>query len=221
MDPSLEDTLTSDPSTWVGSSLVSVRQITPSGLRLMFDVSQEMKTIVRLVGGDDRLKHKILANVFYEASTRTSCSFQSAMLRLGGRVVCIDQLNSSVKKGETLGDTIRCLENYADVTVLRHPIIGSAAEASTYAEKPVLNAGDGTGEHPTQALLDCFTIQDEFSGKGGISNKTVVLLGDLKHGRTVHSLAKLLARSKIPGVTLRYCSPDSLRMPEDVKREVA
>ena len=187
----------------------------------MFDVSQEMKTIVRLVGGDERLKHKILANVFYEASTRTSCSFQSAMLRLGGRVVCIDQLNSSVKKGETLGDTIRCLENYADVTVLRHPIIGSAAEASTYAEKPVLNAGDGTGEHPTQALLDCFTIQDEFSGRGGgIEGKTVVLLGDLKHGRTVHSLAKLLARSEIPGVKLRYCSPESLKMPEDVKAEV-
>eukprot|EP00520_Triparma_pacifica_P019160 CAMPEP_0118656936 /NCGR_PEP_ID=MMETSP0785-20121206/13744_1 /TAXON_ID=91992 /ORGANISM="Bolidomonas pacifica, Strain CCMP 1866" /LENGTH=330 /DNA_ID=CAMNT_0006549807 /DNA_START=10 /DNA_END=1001 /DNA_ORIENTATION=- len=217
----MADTLTSDPSTWTGSSLVSVKQITPSGLQLLLDVSLEMKTIVRLVGGDERLKHKILANVFYEASTRTSCSFQSAMLRLGGRVVCIDQLNSSVKKGETLGDTIRCLENYADVTVLRHPVIGSAAEASTYAEKPVLNAGDGTGEHPTQALLDIFTITDEFRTSSGLLNKTVVLLGDLKHGRTVHSLAKLIARSGTAGVELRYCSPPSLRMPEDVKEEVS
>ncbi|GMH50869.1 hypothetical protein TL16_g00890 [Triparma laevis f. inornata] len=143
------------------------------------------------------------------------------MLRLGGKVVCVNESSSSVKKGETLGDTIRCLECYADVTVLRHPVKGSAAEAASATQKPVLNAGDGVGEHPSQALLDTFTIEDEFSSTGGLQNKIVVLLGDLKHGRTVHSLAKLIARSGISGVTLRYCSPDILRMPEDVKEEVA
>mmetsp|Transcript_3631 Transcript_3631/g.6873 ORF Transcript_3631/g.6873 Transcript_3631/m.6873 type:complete len:326 (+) Transcript_3631:38-1015(+) len=215
-----ENSLTSDPTTWKGSNFVSVKQLTPSGLQLLFSVSRSMKSLVRTSGGDARLSPHVLANVFYEASTRTSCSFQAAMLRLGGKVLCVNESSSSVKKGETLGDTIRCLECYADVTVLRHPVKGSAAEAAGATVKPVINAGDGVGEHPSQALLDTFTIEDEFSETGGLKGKTVVLLGDLKHGRTVHSLAKLIARSGIDGVTLRYCSPDILRMPEDVKEEV-
>mmetsp|Transcript_15184 Transcript_15184/g.30240 ORF Transcript_15184/g.30240 Transcript_15184/m.30240 type:complete len:325 (-) Transcript_15184:18-992(-) len=216
-----ENGLTADPATWVGNNFISVKQLTPEGLQLLFSVAKEMKALVRASGGDDRLKHKVLANVFYEASTRTSCSFQAAMLRLGGSVVCVNESSSSVKKGETLGDTIRCLECYADVTVLRHPVKGSALEAVEATSKPVLSAGDGVGEHPSQALLDTFTIDDEFSDSGGMEGKTVVLLGDLKHGRTVHSLAKLLARSGVAGISLRYCSPDVLRMPDDVKEEVA
>ena len=198
-----------------------MKQLTPKGLRLLLDLASEMKSIVRTNGGDDRLKHKVLSNVFYEASTRTSCSFQTAMLRLGGTVVCVNESSSSVKKGETLQDTIKCLECYSDLIVLRHPVVGSAQIAATASTKPVLSAGDGVGEHPSQALLDIFTIEDEFKEHGGLKGKTVVLLGDLKHGRTVHSLAKLIARSGIDNVTLRYCSPDMLAMPEEVKAEVS
>lgn len=221
---SLVDTLTSDPSTWKDASLLSVRQITPSGLSLLLRVSEQMKDLVRNKGGDDRLAHRVLATVFYEASTRTTSSFQAAMLRLGGRVIHVDgQGNSSAKKGETLFDTIRCLECYADATVLRHPITGIVGQVAANATKPILNAGDGTGEHPTQALFDLFTICDELNYTIDDSSSeplTVVLLGDLKHGRTVHSLAKLLARSRIK-ITLRYCCPDSLQMPPSVQEYVS
>ena len=193
-----------------------------------------MRNLVRTSGGDNRLSHKILATVFYEASTRTSCSFQSAMLRLGGNVIHVDGSaggNSSAgKKGETLSDTIRCLQCYTDVAVLRHPILGSVKEAILGQDgkgKPILNAGDGVGEHPTQALLDLFTIHDELgllstaeTGDSSLEQKNlvIVLLGDLKHGRTVHSLAKLLARSGMKQrITLRYCSPSSLKMPQYVQ----
>ncbi len=220
MSAAPEDSLTGQPSTWKGSNLVSVKQVTPEGLRMLLKVSSKMKDLVATSGGDDRLKGRVLANVFLEPSTRTSCSFQAAMCRLGGSVVCVDSSGSSVKKGETLGDTIRCLECYSDVTVLRHPLKGSALEAAEAAVKPVLNAGDGVGEHPTQALLDIFTMEDEMLERGGLKGKTVVLLGDLKHGRTVHSLAKLIARSGIEDVKLRYCAPEVLKMPDDVKAEV-
>jgi carbamoyl-phosphate synthase/aspartate carbamoyltransferase/dihydroorotase len=186
-----------------------------------------MKTLVRTQGGDDRLAHYVLATVFYEASTRTSCSFQAAMQRLGGSIIHVDgKGNSSAsKKGETLSDTIRCLECYVDATVLRHPVTGSVGEVVETVTKPVLNAGDGTGEHPTQALLDLFTICDELNYKLDDTKQqqeplTVVLLGDLKHGRTVHSLAKLLARSSMP-VKLRYCSPESLPMPDYIQDYVS
>lgn len=215
------NSLTESSASWLGSSLVSVRQLSPGGLRLLLSVSSEMKQLVRLHGGDARLQHRVLSNVFYEASTRTSCSFQAAMLRLGGRVVCVDAAHSSAKKGETLADTLRCLECYADVSVLRHPVTGAVGEAAGATVKPVLSAGDGTGEHPSQALLDVFTMEDELAARGGLRGKTVVLLGDLKHGRTVHSLAKLLARSGIEGVRLRFCSPGQLPMPQGVRDEVA
>jgi aspartate carbamoyltransferase len=216
-------TLTEDPASWTGSSLLSVTQITPSGLKLFFQVAQEMRTLVREKGGDNRLQHRILCTVFYEASTRTSCSFQAAMLRLGGSNIHVDgKGNSSAgKKGETLEDTIKCLECYADVTVLRHPEQGSVGRVIDTAKKPILNAGDGIGEHPSQALLDVFTISDELElqEQSPALSLTVVLLGDLKHGRTVHSLAKLLAHSEIGGkkLTLRYCAPDGLEMPEAVR----
>jgi len=140
------------------------------------------------------------------------------MERLGGSVIPINNVKySSVSKGESLADTIRTLECYADVIVLRHPEVGSAAIAAEAAEKPVLNAGDGVGEHPTQALLDLFTIFSEL-GIGEIDGKTITMLGDLKYGRTVHSLARLLT---LYNVKLNYVSPDILKMPEEVKEEVA
>ena len=220
-------TLTENPESWKGSSLLSVTQITPPGLHLLFRVAQEMRQIVRTKGGDDRLAHRVLGTVFYEASTRTSCSFQAAVMRLGGKFIHVDgQGNSSAnKKGETLEDTIRCLECYTDATVLRHPVHGSVGKVIAMSTKPVLNAGDGVGEHPTQALLDVFTIQDELKIDMAATTKpelTVVLLGDLKHGRTVHSLAKLLAQSGMASkLNLRYCSPAGLDMPEYVKEFVA
>lgn len=121
-----------------------------------------------------RTHPQILANIFYEPSTRTSCSFAAAMQRLGGTVLSVNESSSSVKKGETLSDTIRCLECYADILVLRHPRLGAAGEAAAAASKPVLNAGDGTGEHPTQALLDIYTI---FSELGRLDGLTVTMLG--------------------------------------------
>jgi len=173
--------------------------------------------MVDRIGTFDLLKGKILANLFYEPSTRTSSSFTAAMERLGGSVIPINEVKySSVAKGESLPDTIRTLECYADVIVLRHPETGSAAIAAQAAHKPVINAGDGTGEHPTQALLDTFTIFEEL-GIGQIDGMTVTMLGDLKYGRTVHSLARLLSLYK---VKLNYVSPEILRMPKEVMDEV-
>jgi aspartate carbamoyltransferase len=170
-----------------------------------------MRTMVDLVGSIDLLHGKVLANLFYEPSTRTSSSFQAAMVRLGGSVVPMSEVRySSVSKGETLEDTIRTLEAYADVIVLRHHEVGAAARAARVARKPIVNAGDGAGEHPTQALLDLFTIREEIGRLDGVR---VALVGDLKHGRTVHSLARL---ARFYGIDLRLVSPEPLRMPEDV-----
>ena len=205
-------TLTEDPSSWEGQSLLSVTQVTPAGFDLVVKVAQSMREIVKKYGGDDRLKHKVLATVFYEASTRTSGSFQAAIMRLGGKFLHVDgQGNSSAaKKKESLEDTIRCLECYVDVVVLRHPVTGSVPKASKSLKKPLLNAGDGIGEHPTQALLDSFTIWDELK----TDPKIVVFLGDLKHGRTVHSLARLLCQLRPNSdLILRFCAPRGLDCP--------
>jgi len=205
--------LTEDAKSWVGQSLVSVTQITPGGFDFLVEIAKKMRDIVRSEGGDDRLKHKVLATIFYEASTRTSCSFQAAMMRLGGKFLHVDgQGNSSAaKKKESLEDTIRCLECYVDAIVLRHPVTGSVPKVVQATTKPVLNAGDGIGEHPSQALLDSFTIWDELKE----DPKCVVFLGDLKHGRTVHSLAKLLSQLRPQSnLILRFCSPSSLSVPE-------
>jgi len=205
--------LTEDPKSWIGQSLVSVTQITPKGFDFVIKIAQQMRDIVRSEGGDDRLKHKLLATIFYEASTRTSCSFQAAMMRLGGKFLHVDGNgnSSAAKKKESLEDTIRCLECYVDTIVLRHPLTGSVPKVVRATTKPVLNAGDGIGEHPTQALLDSFTIWDELKD----DPKVVVFLGDLKHGRTVHSLAKLLSQLRPQSkLILRFCSPSSLAVPE-------
>jgi aspartate carbamoyltransferase len=198
-----------------GKDILSVRQFSRDDLDYIFGVAHEMREMVTRVGTFDLLKGKILANLFYEPSTRTSSSFTSAMERLGGSVIPINEVRySSVSKGESLPDTVRTLECYADVIVLRHPEIGSAALAAQYARKPVINAGDGVGEHPTQALLDLFTVIEEL---GRVDGLTVTMLGDLKYGRTVHSLARLLS---LYNVKLHYVSPEILRMPHEILAEL-
>jgi aspartate carbamoyltransferase len=198
-----------------GKDILSVSQFGRENLEYVFGVAEEMRSMVEHVGTFDLLKGKILANLFYEPSTRTSSSFMAAMQRLGGSVIPINEVRySSVAKGESLPDTVRTLESYADVIVIRHPDVGSAAIAALYARKPVINAGDGVGEHPTQALLDLFTIREEL---GRTENLTVTMLGDLKYGRTVHSLSRLLAQFQ---TKLHCVSPDILRMPPELVSEL-
>jgi len=202
-------------SSFYGKDILSVKQFNREDLTYIFGVAHEMQEMVRRVGSFDLLKGKILANLFYEPSTRTSSSFTSAMERLGGSVIPINEVRySSVSKGESLPDTIRTLECYADVIVLRHPELGSAALAAKYASKPIINAGDGVGEHPTQALLDLYTIVAEL---GNIDGLTITMLGDLKYGRTVHSLSRLLT---LYNIKLNYVSPDILRMPAEIIAEI-
>jgi len=198
-----------------GQDIISVRQFDRDKLAYIFGLAEEMRHMVQQIGSADLLRGRVLANLFYEPSTRTSSSFMAAMQRLGGAVIPINEVRySSVTKGESLPDTVRTLECYADVIVLRHPEVGSAQIAADYATKPVINAGDGTGEHPTQALLDLFTIQEEL---GRIEGLTVAMVGDLKYGRTVHSLTRLLS---LFGARLRFVSPEVLRMPAELLDEV-
>jgi aspartate carbamoyltransferase len=201
---------------WYGKNILSVKQFTRTDLEYIFSVAHEMRVMVERIGTFDLLKGKILANLFYEPSTRTFASFMAAMQRLGGAVIPISEVRySSVAKGESLPDTVRTLAAYADVIVLRHHEVGSSALAAQFAGKPIINAGDGVGEHPTQALLDVFTIREEL---GRLDNLTVTMLGDLKFGRTVHSLARLL--TKFNQIRLNYVSPEVLRMPREVIDEV-
>lgn len=166
--------------------------------------------------GSSILSGKILVTMFFEPSTRTSCSFQSAMLRLGGQVISLTDKYSSVEKGETLEDTIRSLGCYADAIVLRHPLKGSAKLAASVSNVPIINAGDGNGEHPTQALLDIYTIHSEFGTLEGSEDKELVItfLGDLKNSRTIHSLIRLLCL--FPKMKFIYISPIGLEMPIEI-----
>ena len=160
------------------------------------------------------LHGKIMASLFYEPSTRTRFSFESAMLRLGGSVITTENAKefSSVSKGETLEDSIRVVSGYADVIVLRHDEEGSAKRASIVSDVPVINAGDGSGQHPTQALLDLYTIRRELGKVDGIR---IAFVGDLKHGRTIRSLAYLLGKFK--KVKIDFVSPKGLRVGADIK----
>lgn len=160
------------------------------------------------------LRGKIMASLFYEPSTRTRFSFESAMLRLGGSVITTENAKefSSVAKGETLEDSIRVINSYADVIVLRHSEEGASKRASLVSEIPVINAGDGPGQHPTQALLDLYTIRREIGKIDGIS---IALAGDLKHGRTIHSLAYLLG--KYNNIKIYFISPEELKVGDNIK----
>lgn len=199
-----------------GMNILSVDQFDKQLINYIFARAREMREMVERVGAADLVKGNVLACIFYEPSTRTSSSFISAMERLGGSVIPITSgvQFSSVSKGETLQDTMRTLEQYADVIVLRHPQIGAAQSAAAAASVPVINAGDGAGEHPTQALLDLFTIQEEL---GTLDGLTVSMVGDLRFGRTVHSLSKLLS---MYDVKLRLVSPEILRLPLTIMNQV-
>ncbi|EZA54099.1 CAD protein [Ooceraea biroi] len=195
----------------VGHHVLSVNIFNKEILKDIFHLAETFRNAIRKERTLDHiLRGKIMASIFYEVSTRTSCSFAAAMERLGGRVVHMDGSTSSVKKGETLEDSVTVMAGYADVVVLRHPEPDAVARAAVHCRKPMLNAGDGIGEHPTQALLDIFTIRDEF---GTVNGLTITMVGDLKHGRTVHSLARLLT---LYNVELRYVSPPGLRMPDHI-----
>ncbi|MEW6607520.1 MAG: aspartate carbamoyltransferase [bacterium] len=199
--------------------LIEVKQFKDKELlEEIFKLASEMEMADR-TGKYDRLflpqipRKKILATLFYEPSTRTRLSFESAMMRLGGEVITTEEARvfSSVTKGESLVDTIRVIGTYADVIVLRHYEEGSSKIAAQVSSVPIINAGDGTGQHPTQALLDMFTIQKEL---GRIDNLKVGLVGDLLYGRTVHSLTYLLAHQH--GVKLYFISPEEIKMPRDI-----
>jgi aspartate carbamoyltransferase catalytic subunit len=153
---------------------------------------------------------RILATMFYEPSTRTRFSFEAAMQKLGGGVLTAENAldNSSASKGETIADTVRVVSGYADAIVLRHPQVGTAEMAAGASPVPIINAGDGAGEHPTQALIDVYTIRKEL---GRLEDLNIALVGDLKNGRTIHSLLPFLI--KAPGVSLTLISPPQLRLP--------
>lgn len=193
--------------------ILSVDTLTQDSAWIVFEKAVEMKQLVQKQGGDGRLRGKIMAALFYEPSSRTMASFITAMQRLGGGIIPMSAMkeHSSVVKGETIEDTARVFSAYADVLVVRHPQAGAPKVLAEATETPVINAGDGSGEHPTQAILDAYTLSTHFSS---FAEVRVGLIGDLLYGRTVHSLSKLLAA--LGARHFVFVSPPSLSMPSDV-----
>jgi len=197
-----------------GKDVISIKDFSKKEIKYILNYAKKMIPYAKGEKNTDILNGKILSTLFFEPSTRTRLSFESAMNRLGGRVIGFaDPSGTSQKKGESLADTIRMANAYSDAIVIRHPQEGAARLAAEFADIPVLNAGDGAGHHPTQCLLDLFTILTE---KKRIEKNKVVLLGDLKYGRTVHSLAYALA---LYGAELIFVSPSILKMPKEVVEE--
>lgn len=196
--------------------VLEVRQFDRQWLDMFFQHVAAMREIAAS-GGSARLVGRIMATLFFEPSTRTRLSFESAMTRLGGSVLSAEDAGttSSVTKGETVEDMARIVEAYADLLVIRHPEAGAVARAAAVVDVPVINAGDGPREHPTQALLDLYTIHEEL---GRIDELRIALVGDLKYGRAVRSLALLLAQAR--GTELIFVSPSSTRMGGDVTAEL-
>ncbi|CAN5244939.1 aspartate carbamoyltransferase [soil metagenome] len=192
--------------------VLEVDQFRRSDLDHIFAHALTMRAIAKH-GTDNRLHDKILATLFYEPSTRTRLSFESAMQRLGGQVISSEMAaeTSSAAKGETIQDTVRIVESYSDVIAIRHPDAGTSAAAARVASVPILNAGDGAREHPTQALLDLFTIGDEL---GRIDDFAIALVGDLRYGRAPRSLAKLL--TQVNGCRIIMVTPPGIEMAQDV-----
>jgi len=198
-----------------GKHIISVNDISKEQLHHLMNMAHHMRKAIRRGDTFDILKGKVLGLMFFEASTRTATSFLSAVQRLGGTIAHMRPSDSSQVKGESLEDCVQVMGSYCDAIVMRHPETGAVQRAANRCQKPLINAGDGVGEHPTQALLDVFTIREEIGTVNGI---TVTMVGDLKHGRTVHSLARLLTSYR---VKLQYVSPPSLRMPDKVKEYVS
>lgn len=196
-----------------GRDIISIEDFSREEVDYILDISKTME--LQASKPSDMLKGKILATLFFEPSTRTRLSFESAMHKLGGSTIGFAEIESaSVKKGENLADTIRTVENYADVIALRHPLEGAAKLAAEFSKIPVINGGSGSEEHPTQAMLDLYTMQKE---KGKIDGLKIALVGDLRYGRTVHSLAYGLS---LFDVELCLVSPDSLKMRREVLRAI-
>jgi aspartate carbamoyltransferase catalytic subunit len=196
-----------------GRDIISIEDFSREEITYILNTSKAMEPVASK--GSDILKGKILATLFFEPSTRTRLSFEAAMLKLGGSTIGFAEAEiASVKKGENLADTVRTVENYADVIALRHPLDGAAKLAAEFSKVPIINGGSGAEEHPTQALLDLYTIQKE---KGKIDGLKIALVGDLRYGRTVHSLAYALS---LYNIDLYLISPESLRMRREVLRAI-
>jgi aspartate carbamoyltransferase catalytic subunit len=195
--------------------VVESQQFTRDLLDGIFSRADQLRDDPPCVAG--RLRGRVMAALFYEPSTRTRLSFESAMLRLDGRTMGTDNARefSSAAKGETLEDTIRIVAGYADVIVLRHPEEGAASRAAAVSDVPIINAGDGRGQHPTQALLDVYTIRDELGRLDGVR---VAMVGDLANGRTVRSLAYLLTRYS--GIRVTFVAPPQVAMRGDIKQHL-
>jgi len=190
--------------------IISMTSFSRDMIDHILETAEKMEEIARGKRRSDLLKGKILGVLFFEPSTRTRMSFETAMLRLGGDVLNLGSVDaSSIAKGETLADTIRVIDGYADSIVLRHPKEGAAHLAAEFSSVPILNAGDGAGHHPTQTLLDLYTIKRE----SHLDGLKIALAGDLKYGRTVHSLCYALSHY---GADIKLISPDELRMPKEI-----
>jgi len=199
-----------------GADVLSTQGFSKGDIDKVMEVADGFLPYAKKEKTSDLLDGFVLATLFYEPSTRTRLSFDTAMQRLGGRVIsAIGMETSSLSKGETLSDTARVIQTYADVIAVRHPAPGAPAEMAEAIDIPVLNAGDGAGEHPTQALLDLFTIKNE---RGALDGLTVALVGDLKFGRTVHSLVYVLSHYN---VNLILVSPDKLKMPQEIMADLS
>lgn len=196
-----------------GRDIISIKDFSKDEINYVFKVAKNMEPLA--VKGSEMLRGKILATLFFEASTRTRLSFESAMHRLGGSTIGFAEAETaSVKKGENLADTIRTVENYADVIAMRHPLEGAARLAAEFSKVPIINGGSGAEEHPTQALLDMYTMVKE---KGKIEKLKIAFVGDLRYGRTVHSLAYALS---LFDVELYLVSPETLRMRREVLQTI-
>jgi aspartate carbamoyltransferase len=198
-----------------GKDILNTAQFSLQELNLIMNTAADFEK--RVKGGEviKNMEGQVVASLFFEPSTRTRLSFETAINRLGARVITMaNAASSSVSKGETLADTIRTIDGYVDVIIMRHPMKGSAKIAADNATHPVINGGDGAGQHPTQALLDLYTILKE---KGVLDGHTVTFLGDLKNGRTVHSLGYFMNLYKNKMI---FVSPKSLKMPTEITAEL-
>jgi len=202
-----------------GRHLLSVSQFTRESLRALFDLTDAVRPLALRQGVCTVLDGAMLGSLFFEPSTRTRLSFESAFLRLGGEVTTTTGFTfSSMAKGESIADTARVVSGYSDVLVVRHPDEGSVAQFAAASVVPVINAGDGAGEHPSQALLDVYTLERELAARGSGSDEvTLAILGDLKYGRTVHSLIRLMGLRW--GCTFRLFAPPGLELPNDLVAE--
>ncbi len=197
-----------------GKDILSSEQFSKQDLQLVLQKAEEIKHLVLQKGGTDLLKNKIMAALFFEPSSRTFGSFVAGMQRLGGGFIPLQAMaQSSVAKGETLEDTIQTFSAYSDVIVMRHPELGSMQRAARVTTIPIINAGEGIGEHPTQALYDLYTIQEEL---GKLENLHITFLGELAHYRPVNSLAKVL--TLFPNITMSFISPPEVSLNAETKR---